>query len=115
MRTTDYRRRKFFFAPLALVALALFGAITMLLWNGLLPAIFSLPVINFWQALGLLLLARLLFGGFRPWAHWHNSSYRSSFKDKMSKMSPEEKREFFRRMHSYKDYKHEGETETQQP
>jgi hypothetical protein len=35
---------------------------TMLLWNALLPNIFGLPVISFWQALGLCLLARFLFG-----------------------------------------------------
>jgi hypothetical protein len=54
-------------APLAILGMALFilisGTIVMLLWNALLPSLFSLPVISFWQALGILLLCRILFGG----------------------------------------------------
>jgi hypothetical protein len=43
---------------------AVFGVGVMFLWNALLPGIFGLPFINYWQAAGLLLLARILFGGF---------------------------------------------------
>jgi|SRR5262252_10184059 len=54
-------------APVALFALALFvtlgGFVVRGLWNWLLPALFGWPVITFWQALGLLVLCRLLFGG----------------------------------------------------
>ena len=39
------------------------GQAVKLLWNWLLPALFGLPVVTFWQALGLLVLCRLLFGG----------------------------------------------------
>lgn len=42
----------------------LFGYITMRLWNWLMPEIFGLGAINYWQALGLLILAKILFGGF---------------------------------------------------
>jgi hypothetical protein len=40
----------------------LFGAVIMWLWNGLMPVIFHLGVITYWQALGIAVLARLLFG-----------------------------------------------------
>jgi hypothetical protein len=40
----------------------LFGAVIMWLWNGLMPAIFHLGVITYWQAVGLAILARLIFG-----------------------------------------------------
>ena len=52
------------FGHLALVLLAVagFSAITMLLWNAFLPDIFGIVSINFWQALGLLALSRILFG-----------------------------------------------------
>ncbi|HLG13502.1 MAG TPA: hypothetical protein VJH03_03110 [Blastocatellia bacterium] len=40
------------------------GEIVMLLWNWLAPTLFGLPPITFWQALGLLALCRILFGGF---------------------------------------------------
>ena len=40
------------------------GVVVQWLWNWLLPEIFGLPRITFWQALGLLALSRILFGGF---------------------------------------------------
>jgi len=46
-------------------AMALFGLVVMLLWNWLMPAIFGLTVITFWQALGLLILSWILLGGLR--------------------------------------------------
>jgi hypothetical protein len=44
-----------------ILAVLLFGAPLMLLWNWLMPEIFDLPYIGFWQACGLQLLATLLF------------------------------------------------------
>ena len=52
----------------ALLAL-LFGYVVMLLWNWLLPALFGVPVINFWQAVGIVILARLIFGSFHHKEH----------------------------------------------
>ncbi len=46
----------------------LFGYATMVLWNAILPEISSLPAVTFWQAVGILLLARLLTGRF---SHGH--------------------------------------------
>ena len=43
--------------------LALFGAVTMWLWNWLMPEIFKLPAIGFWQAVGILILSQILFRG----------------------------------------------------
>ena len=40
-----------------------FGVVVMWLWNWLMPALFGLGSITFWQAFGILLLAKLLFGG----------------------------------------------------
>jgi hypothetical protein len=42
---------------------ALLGLVIMALWNALIPGIFNLPVIGYWQALGLAILSRMLFGG----------------------------------------------------
>jgi hypothetical protein len=44
-----------------ILAVLLFGAPLMLLWNWLMPEIFGLPYIGFWQACGLQLLSTLLF------------------------------------------------------
>lgn len=49
---------------LALAALVafLFGLVVQHLWNWLMPGLFHLPSIDFWQAFGLVFLSRLLFG-----------------------------------------------------
>ena len=101
MKTMYYHRRKILFVPLAIAGLALFAWVTMLLWNELLPSILNVAVISFWQAAGLLILARLLFGGMhsnwkRPW----NRNYMDhELRNKIKNMSPVERKEFFRKMH----------------
>lgn len=51
-----------------------FVLVTMALWNWLMPVIFGLPRIGFWQSLGILVLAQFLFKGGHPGragrAHW---------------------------------------------
>jgi len=55
-------------APLAILGMVIFmwigGSVVMLLWNWLAPTLFGLRLITFWQAIGLLALCRILFGGF---------------------------------------------------
>jgi hypothetical protein len=62
-----------------MVAVAVTGVslVVTILWNWLAPALFGARTIGFWQALGLLVLTRILFGGFRGrpggrmhWARW---------------------------------------------
>ena len=53
----------------------LVGQLVMSLWNWLLPPLFGLPAITFWQGLGLLILCRILFGGFG--SHSGSSASRS--------------------------------------
>jgi hypothetical protein len=61
------------FAPVGIAGLVLFtfivGEIVRRLWNWLLPSLFGFPAITFWQAIGLLVLARILFGGFGRGGH----------------------------------------------
>src|SRR5256885_1547800 len=63
----DMRTKWIWMGPLAILAMAAFviigGEIVMQLWNWLLPPLFGWRLITFWQALGLLLLCRILFGG----------------------------------------------------
>ena len=60
--------RWYYVAPLAVVGvplfLALVGEVVKLLWNALLPPLFGWREITLWQGLGLLVLCRILFGGF---------------------------------------------------
>jgi uncharacterized membrane protein len=61
------RRKLIFIAPLAILGILLFvfigGEVVKLLWNWLLPPLFGWRPVTFWQALGLLALCRILFGG----------------------------------------------------
>lgn len=50
----------------------LFGYFVMLLWNWLMPGLFGLGLITFWQAVGLVVLGRILFGGFPRPPHRNN-------------------------------------------
>ncbi len=77
---------------------ALFGWITMLLWNWLVPALFNGPVIGFWQALGLLLLCKILFGGFGGKHGGGRGHWKHRYYEKLSRMTPEERERFKARM-----------------
>jgi hypothetical protein len=61
-------RQSFIFRGLEVVifltVLAVFAVLAMFLWNSLLSDIFGLPALNYWQALGVLALSRILFSGF---------------------------------------------------
>ena len=81
---------------LGILVVFLFGLITMSLWNWLVPVLFNGPVISFWQAMGLLLLSKILFWGFGGKRHWrHNQNTEAHWKDKFygkfSSMTPEER------------------------
>jgi hypothetical protein len=80
----------FFVAPPALVLLiAICGEVVMHLWNWLLPMLFGLRQITFWQGLGLLVLCRILFGGFG-----NHGSDRSNSRRHWGRMTPEEREKF---------------------
>ena len=99
----------------ALAMFAVFAAATMLLWNAFLPGLFGLPVINYWQAVGLLALARILFGGFGHirghHGHGHHGRCRgydeigrgehrhgvNRLREKWMNMSDDERREFIKK------------------
>jgi fatty-acid desaturase len=69
------RHHRWFFLrfPLALIFIGVISLVLMLLWNALLPAIFGIASITYWQALGLFFLSKILFGGFGrgPHAFYH--------------------------------------------
>ena len=79
-------RKLVFMIPIGIAAILLFafigGTVVQLLWNWLLPPLFGFPLLTFWQALGMLALCRILFGGF--------GSHRSDH----SKRSPEQRERF---------------------
>lgn len=101
------------------------GWVTMLLWNWLMPAIFGLKMITYWQAFGLLVLCKLLFGNFAKggsrhcgpgWKHHHRHGgyWRKRWESKMENMSPEEREKFMAGMRKCGWYGHCGPEENQQ-
>ena len=76
--------------------LLLVGGAIMLLWNAILPDLTGAKPIHFWQAVGLLLLARLLVGGIRYglFGGRHRYIRKRRWKEKWMNMSEEERREF---------------------
>src|ERR1700680_412466 len=80
-------------AILCVIVLCLVCLLVMGLWNWLMPAIFGLRAITFWQALGLLFLSRFLFSGFhgrsRRSMHW-----RHRMTERWERMTPEEREKF---------------------
>jgi hypothetical protein len=67
----------------------------MLLWNALMPELFGLKVIGYLQALGLLILCRVLFGGFHFRGFPGGRDPRAGFfKERFRHMSEEERERF---------------------
>jgi hypothetical protein len=95
-----YNRRNkgwlFLFIPLGILA---FAAVVMLLWNALMPDIFHLGEISYWQALGLLILSKLLFMG-KPGGghHHHHNAWKNEMREKWEHMTPEERDKFKMRL-----------------
>jgi hypothetical protein len=80
----------FFVAVFIAFVLAL-GWVVMFLWNAILPDAIGVKPLTFWKAVGLLVLAKILFGGFgRGKGRWGNSS-RSHWRNKWKNMSGEER------------------------
>lgn len=84
-------RKRWAFIPVAIAAgVAFFSFVVMMLWNHLMPQVFGLPEISFWQALFMLLLSRILFGG--HFRHGHNNHFR--MRRDVQTMSTEERETF---------------------
>ncbi len=96
-----FRKRWYFFAPLIVVAFAAFGFLTMHLWNWLMPVLFHLPEITFWQTIGLMLLSRLVLGGFGGHGRRHGHC-RRNMHEKWEKMTPEEREQFKEHIHMHR-------------
>ena len=86
-------RRGVGIAAMGILAVAVLGYVVMGLWNGLMPPIFGLKAIHFWQAVGLLVLGRLLFGGFHR-GHGHGFHRRHHMIRRWEGMTPEEREKF---------------------
>jgi hypothetical protein len=88
-------------APLAILGMLLFIAIggwaVQYLWNWLLPSLFGWREVSFWEALGMLVLCRILFGGFGSHGSGR-SSIRRRMEERFEHMTPEERERFRQRV-----------------
>ena len=81
------------FVLFAALFVTVLGFVVMSLWNWLMPALFGWHLINFWQAVGVLVLSKILFGGFRghPGRHLY---WRRRMMERWEQMTPEEREKF---------------------
>jgi hypothetical protein len=101
------------FAVLALIFLAVLSWVVMLLWNALLPGLFGIRPLHYLQAVGLLVLSRILFGGLRGHrGRWRHRGWR----ERWESLTPEE-RERLREKYGRHCHWHGSEqaSENQQP
>jgi hypothetical protein len=89
------KKRLILIAPLAILGMLVFvaigGEVVLQLWNWLLPPLFGWRQISFWQALGILALCRILFGGFGCSGR---SNLRGRMEQRCEHMTPEERERF---------------------
>jgi hypothetical protein len=97
-------------ALFAIVGLTVFGFLVMGLWNWLAPPVLGAHTINFWQALGILVLCKILFGGWhgRQGGHW-----KQRMGERWAQMTPEEREKLRQAMISrcHRPRSERGETE----
>jgi hypothetical protein len=91
MKTRPVRILKFLLFGIAVAAILTY--VVMRLWNWLTPGLFGWHTIGFWQALGILFLCKILFGGFRGGGS-HSMDWRRRMMDRWEKMTPEEREKF---------------------
>jgi len=114
-------RRVVLFILFAAIAIFVFGGVVMLLWNNVLAQVTHVSTITFIQALGILVLAKILFGGFR--GGWGSRGYywRRRMRDKWNNMSPEEREKFKQEWQKrcghwgYKSWNDSGASQESQP
>ncbi|MDB5119879.1 MAG: hypothetical protein JWN56_1097 [Sphingobacteriales bacterium] len=102
MKQVFYKGR-FIFIPIAAISfLSLISYVVMQLWNHLLPEILHVNTIDFWQAMGLFILCKILFGfgggGGKMGPPWARGRMAERFKN----MTPLEKEKFKEKMQRWK-------------
>jgi len=79
--------------PFVALFIVVFGFVVMGLWNWLMPAIFGLRRIGYWEAWGLIILSKILFGGFHGMRR-EGGDWRHRMKERWERMTPEERDKF---------------------
>ena len=95
-RQHNYRPRFLLFPLFAVAAALLMGVVVRFLWNAILPALLGVAFISYWQAVGLLVLCRILFGrgsmGGNPrWKNNEGARIGPPWREKWANMTDEER------------------------
>ncbi len=101
MKKIFYKGRFVFFPLLAAAFLSIVGYVVMWLWNALLPEILGVNVITFWQAVGIFILSKILFG-FGRGGRMGQSWKRGRMAERVKEMTPEEREVFRAKMERWK-------------
>lgn len=75
------------------IAIVLFGQAVHYLWNWLMPTLFHLPALTYWQSVGLLFLSWILFGGWRGY-RGPRGGRGHRMMARWNRMTPEERAKF---------------------
>jgi hypothetical protein len=97
MRVFDRFFKGLMMLVMVVVLSVLVGFVVEHLWNWLMPGIFGLRTITYWQALGLLLLSKILMGGFYPRGGrggGRGREWKRRMEERFAEMSPEEREKF---------------------
>lgn len=93
----SWLKKGLIFMAFFIAAIIVFSAIVMELWNAILPAVIGVKAITFIQAAGILVLSKILFGGFSRrggWQRGKHNQWRSNMQEKFASMTPEEREKF---------------------
>lgn len=85
-------RKILFFVPVIIAAIFGITWLVMTLWNSILPGVIHVSPLTYWQAMGLLVLCKILFGGFRFGGRHRYGNY--AWKEKYKNMTEEEREAF---------------------
>ena len=94
------RGARFIFIPLMAAAfLAVVSLVVMLLWNNILPQVIHVEAINLWQAAGIFILCKLLFGFGRMGGMGRDKMrFKQQMAERVKTMTPEERERFKSRL-----------------
>lgn len=82
------------FVPIFIGGIFLFTWLVMLLWNAILPAVTGVKAISFFQAMGILVLSKILFGFNKGWGGSRHYQWKHRMEEKLKDMTPEEREKF---------------------
>lgn len=88
------RSKRGFFFIIPIIILFALTAIVMWLWNATLPNVIGVQAVTYWQSMGILVLSKILFGGFGGFRKHRDHRHKRHFFNKIKNMSPEEKENF---------------------